>query len=73
MSPVAHSEDPSTKVTGAVTITKITKVNQGSWAAVVNNEVAAVHVTVKKDLGTLQFSKSCLIEIVLGNLCRPIG
>ncbi len=70
---VAHTEDPSTKITCPVAITKITEVDQCSWATVMNNEVAAMHVTVKKDLRTPQFSVGRLIEIVLGDLCGPFG
>lgn len=73
MSLVAHTEDPSTKITCPIAIAKIAEVDQRSWATVVNNEVAAMHVTVKKDLGTLQFSVGRLIEIVLGDLCGPFG
>jgi len=66
-----HTEDPSAKIPCSVAITKISEVDQCSWATVVNNEVAAMHVTVKKDLGTLQFCKTRPIEIVLGSLCGP--
>ena len=73
MSLVAHSEDPSTKITCSVAITKITEVDQCNRSTVVNHEVAAMHVAVKKDPGALHFSTGRPIENVLRNLCGPFG
>jgi hypothetical protein len=73
MSLVANTENPSTKITGSIAITKIPEVNQCRGAPSINNEVAAVDVAVKKDLGTVHFRMSSPVEVVLRNSFRTSG